>query len=99
MKVHIYHQVCRERKRKEREKNEADTEVSEVEEPTQKRLKSNSPTKTRSVSNGSETDLSETIVDTCNTSGLTSITDGESDTFHDDDIDLSSLSDSGEDYY
>ena len=38
----------------------------------QKRLRRNSPTQTRSVSNGSEADMSESIVDTCNTRGLTS---------------------------
>ena len=36
---------------------------------------------------------------TVKTSGLTITTDGESDTLGDDDIDLSSLSDSDEDYY
>ena len=50
------------------------------------------------MSNGSETDVSKSIVDTSNTSGLTT-TDGESEAFDDDDIDLSSLRDSDEDYY
>lgn len=51
------------------------------------------------LSNGSEADVSESIVDNANTSGLTSTTDSEQDAFVDDDIDLSSLGDSDEDYY
>ena len=78
---------------------EADTEESEDKEPVQKRLRRNSLTQTGPVSNGSEADVSESIMDTCNTSGLTSTAHGESDAFVDDDIDLSSLSDSDEDYY
>ena len=52
------------------------------------------------MSNGSEPDVSESVVvDTGNTSCWTTTTHGESDTFDDDDINLSSLSDPDEDYY
>ena len=52
------------------------------------------------MSNGSEPDVSESVVvDTGNTSCQTTTTHGESDTFDDDDINLSSLSDPDEDYY
>ena len=54
---------------------------------------------TMPVSNGSEADVSESIVDNANASGLASTTDGEQDPFVDDDIDLSSLGESDEDYY
>ena len=54
---------------------------------------------TMPVSNGSEADVSESMVDNANASGLTSTTDGEQDPFVDDDIDLSSLGESDEDYY
>ena len=50
------------------------------------------------MNNRSEPDLSESVVDTGNTSCWTTTTDGESDAFDDDDIDLSSLSDPDEDY-
>ena len=51
------------------------------------------------MGNGSEADVSKSIGGTCNTSGLTSTTDDESDAFDDDDIDLSSLRDSDDNYY
>ena len=68
------------RKRKETdqvEEYEVDTEESEVEKPAQERLKRNSLTQTRPMSNGSEADVPESVVDTGNTSGLTTTTDGE----------------------
>lgn len=74
-------------------------EESQGQEPAQKRLMRNSPMETMPVSNGSEADVSESIVDNANASGLASTTDGEQDPFVDDDIDLSSLGDSDEDYY
>ena len=64
-----------------------------------KETKEKYPTKTRPVGNGSVVDVSESDVDTGNASGLTITTDGESDTFDDDNNDLSSLSDSDKDYY
>ena len=93
--------LLRKKKRKKKETDqvqgyEADTKESEVVEPLQKRLRGNSPTQTRLVSNGSEANVSESIVDTGNTSGLTTTTDVESDAF-DDDIRLSSLCDSDKD--
>ena len=42
-----------------------------------KRLMRNSPMETMPVSNGSEADVSESIVDNANASGLASTTDGE----------------------
>ena len=95
---------CLQRQKRKRQRKEADhaqgyeidTEEPEVEEPAQQILKRNSPTQTRPVSNGNEADIS--VVDTGNSSGLTTTTDGESDVFDNYDIDLSSLSDSDEDY-
>ena len=91
--------LLREKKRKEEDQYEADTDKSEVEEPVQKKLRRNSSTQTRPVSNERETDVSERIADTGNKSCVISTTDGKSDAFDDDDIDLSSLSDSDGDYY
>ena len=65
----------------------------------EKRLRRSSPTQKRPVSNGSEADASESIMDTANTNGLATTTDSESDAFDDDEIYLSSLSDSDEDNY
>ena len=82
------------RKRKEADhihEYEADTKEFEVEEPAQKRVRRNSPTQIRPVSNGSEADVLESVVDTGNTSGLTTTTYYKSDAFDDDG--LSSLSD------
>ena len=63
------------------------------------RLRRSSLTQLRLVNNGSEADASETVVYTGNTSGFTTTTDGESGAFDDDNIDLSSLSNSDEDNY
>ena len=52
-------------------------EESEGQEPAQKRLKRNNPMEAMPLSNGSEADVSESIVDNANTSGLTSTTDSE----------------------
>ena len=90
------------RNRKETDQGQgydADMNKSEVEEPTQKRLRRNSLTQTRPVSNGSEADVLESIEDTGHTSSLIITADGESDVFDEDDIYLSSLSGSDEDEY
>ena len=51
------------------------------------------------MGNENEADVSKSIGGTCNPSGLTSTADDESDEFDDDDIDLSSLRDSDDNYY
>lgn len=90
--------LLREKKRRE-DQYEADTDKSEVEEPVQKKLRRNSSTQTRPVTNERETDVSERIADTGNKSRVISTKYGKSDAFDDDDIDLSSLSVSDKDYY
>lgn len=75
--------VDREKEEKEKktyyvQEYEEDPEDSGVEEPVQKRLRRNSPTQTRPLNNGSGADVSEIVVDTGNTSGLTITTNGES---------------------
>ena len=95
--------VKKKRKKKETDqvhRYKANTEETEVKEPAQKKLRGNSPTRTRPVSNGNKAGVPESVVNTGNTSALTTTIHDESElAFDNDDINLSSLSDSDKNYY